>query len=163
MRLTKQEREILQGKHGEAKRLALTILAEFGELFDAPELIEVSQAHLDSSLYILDVGLEFIEHFAELEAQVAVPTSLNVGAIDLQRWQKYRVPDELLNKCRDDDKGIIEGKPDREQHKVTGQRGEIAAYPSLLRIVLRSSTRQRNYSSGRSDAARGTASSNAST
>ena len=94
MRLTKEERETLQGVHGEAERLALSILTELGELFDAAELIEVSQVHLDSSLYTLDVGLEFIEHLAELEAQVAVPTSLNVSAIDLQRWKKYRVPDE---------------------------------------------------------------------
>jgi len=100
MHLKDQEKKILDGKHGEAARIALSILVDLGELFGAEEMMEVSQVHIDSSIYIVDAGLEFAERFAELGAKVAVPTSLNPSAVDLERWKEYRVPPELLEKSR---------------------------------------------------------------
>lgn len=100
MHLIEQEQRILDGKHGEAVRIALSVLVELGELFGAEEMMEVSQVHIDSSIYMVDAGLEFAERFAELGAKVAVPTSLNPSAIDLERWKEYRVPPELLEKSR---------------------------------------------------------------
>ena len=100
MHLTDQEKKILDGKHGEAPRIALSILVDLGELFGTEEMMEVSQVHIDSSIYMVDAGLEFVERFAELGAKVAVPTSLNPSAIDLERWKEYRVPAELLDKSR---------------------------------------------------------------
>ncbi|NIS60751.1 MAG: DUF521 domain-containing protein, partial [Proteobacteria bacterium] len=100
MQLRDQEKEILDGKHGEARRMALSILVDLGELFGAEEMMAVSQVHIDSSIYMVDAGLEFVERFAELGAKVAVPTSLNPSAIDLERWKEYRVPPELLDKSR---------------------------------------------------------------
>jgi predicted aconitase len=100
MHLTYQEKKILDGKHGEPARIALSILVDLGELFGAEEMMEVSQVHIDSSIYMVDAGLEFAERFAELGAKVAVPTSLNPSAIDLERWKEYRVPPGLLDKSR---------------------------------------------------------------
>ncbi|MFQ6079918.1 MAG: aconitase X, partial [Thermodesulfobacteriota bacterium] len=80
MHLTDREKKILGGKHGEAPRIALSVLVELGELFGAEEMMEVSQVHIDSSIYMVDAGLEFAERFAELGAKVAVPTSLNPSA-----------------------------------------------------------------------------------
>lgn len=100
MHLTDQEKKILDGRHGEAARISLSILVDLGELFGAEEMMEVSQVHIDSSIYMVDAGLEFAERFAELGAKVAVPTSLNPSAIDLERWREYRVPPELLSKSR---------------------------------------------------------------
>lgn len=95
MRLTEQEQKILDGAQGEADRIALSILVELGELYDAEEMIAISQVHCDTSFYISEAGLEFVEHLAELNGRVAVPASLNTGLIDLERWQKYRVPVQL--------------------------------------------------------------------
>ena len=100
MHLGDQEKEILDGKHGEAARIALSVLVDLGEVFGADQMMEVSQVHIDSSIYIVDAGLEFAERLAELGAKVAVPTSLNPSAIDLERWNEYRVPPELLEKSR---------------------------------------------------------------
>jgi predicted aconitase len=100
MQLTDQEKGILDGKHGEGARIALSILVDLGELFGAGEMMEVSQVHSDSSIYFVDAGLEFAERLAELGAKVTVPTSLNPSAIDLERWKEYRVPPELLEKSR---------------------------------------------------------------
>lgn len=100
MRLTDEERETLEGKHGEARRIALSILTELGDLFGAEGMMAVSQVHIDSSVYMVDAGLEFAERMTELGGRVAVPTSLNISAVDLERWREYRVPAELLEKSR---------------------------------------------------------------
>jgi len=107
MRLTDQEKAILEGKHGEARRIALLILADLGELFGAEEMMDISQVHIDSSAYMVDAGLEFAERVSELGGRVAVPTSLNISAIDLKRWKEYRVPPELLEKCRRMEKAYL--------------------------------------------------------
>jgi len=73
---------------------------ELGELFGAEEMMDIAQVHIDSSIYLVDAGLEFAERVADLGGRVAVPTSLNISAIDLERWEAYRVPPELLDKCR---------------------------------------------------------------
>lgn len=98
MRLTDEEKNILDGKQGEAARIALSVLVDLGELFGAEELMKVSQVHIDATLYMVDAGLEFAERLADLGGKVAVPTSLNPSAIDLRRWKEYRVPPEILSK-----------------------------------------------------------------
>jgi len=98
MRLTDEEKSILDGKQGEAARIALSVLVELGALFGAEELMPVSQVHIDATLYMVDAGLEFAEKIAELGGEVAVPTSLNPSSIDLQRWKEYRVPPKILSK-----------------------------------------------------------------
>jgi len=98
MRLTDEEKSILDGKQGEAARIALSVLVDLGELFGAVELMEVSQAHIDATLYMVDAGLEFVEKMTDSGGEVAVPTSLNPSSIDLQRWKEFRVPPEILPK-----------------------------------------------------------------
>ena len=98
MRLTGEEKSILDGNQGEAARIALSVLVDLGELFGAKKLMKVSQVHIDATLYMVDAGLEFAEKMADLAGEVAVPTSLNPSSIDLQRWKAYRVPPEVLSK-----------------------------------------------------------------
>jgi predicted aconitase len=98
MRLTDEEKSILDGKQGAAARIALAVLVELGELFGAKKLMPVSQVHIDATLYMVDAGLEFAEKMADLGGEVAIPTSLNPSSIDLQRWKAYRVPSEALSK-----------------------------------------------------------------
>ena len=100
MRLTDQEQEILKGKHGEAPRIALSVLVDLGEVFGAEEMMRVSQVHIDMTIYMVDAGVEFAEGLADLGGKVAVPTSLNPSAIDLERWKEYRAPAKLLDKSR---------------------------------------------------------------
>ncbi len=98
MRLTGEEKSILDGNQGEAARIALSVLVDLGELFGAKKLMRVSQVHIDATLYMVDAGLEFAEKMADLGGVAAVPTSLNPSSIDLQRWKAYRVPPEALSK-----------------------------------------------------------------
>ncbi|MBL7203775.1 MAG: aconitase X catalytic domain-containing protein [Desulfobacteraceae bacterium] len=98
MRLTDEEKSILDGKQGEAARIALSVLVDLGEVFGAESLMPVSQAHIDATLYMVDAGLQFVEKLANLGAKTAVPTSLNPSAIDLVRWKELGVSPEIFPK-----------------------------------------------------------------
>ena len=107
MRLTDEEKSILDGKQGAAAQIALAVLVDLGELFGAEELMRVSQVHIDATLYMVDAGLEFAEKMADRGGEVAVPTSLNPSSIDLQRWKAYRVPPEILPKHKRMEKAYL--------------------------------------------------------
>ena len=98
MHLTDEEKLILDGNKGEAARLAMSILIDLGDLFGAESMMHVSQVHIDTTLYMVDAGLEFVEKLAQLGACVKVPTSLNPSAIDLLRWKQLKVPAPIFPK-----------------------------------------------------------------
>jgi predicted aconitase len=100
MELTREEQAWLDGRAGEATRLALDLVVRMGDLFGAERLLPVSQAHIDACLYTNDAGLEFAERLAALGARVRVPTTLNVTARDIRRWESFRVPPDWAEKSR---------------------------------------------------------------
>jgi cis-L-3-hydroxyproline dehydratase len=100
MELTREEQAWLDGRAGEATRLALALVVRMGELFGAERLLPVAQAHIDACLYTNDAGLEFAERLAALGARVRVPTTLNVTARDIRRWEAFRVPADWAEKSR---------------------------------------------------------------
>src|SRR5438046_3599901 len=87
------------GEHGPAQALAMSILVRMAEVYEADELMDISQAHIDSTIYLGDATLEFAERLAALGARVAVPTSLNVGAVDSCGWKDWAVPPEWAAKA----------------------------------------------------------------
>lgn len=90
--LSTTERAMLAGEAGEAPALALRIVAETARLMGAEKLIPVLSAHIDGALYHGDSGTFFAEKLVELGAKVAMPTTLNVGALDLVCGAKTRLP-----------------------------------------------------------------------
>ncbi|HSO66569.1 MAG TPA: aconitase X catalytic domain-containing protein, partial [Desulfatirhabdiaceae bacterium] len=100
MHLTDDELAVLDGKAGEAARLAMSVMRDMGAAFGAERLIPVSQVHIDTTLYMVDAGVEFAEKMAAMGGRFTVPTSLNPSAIDLIHWQEYRTPPDLLENSR---------------------------------------------------------------
>lgn len=74
---------MLNGEAGEATRFAMQLLASFSRAVGAPALIDITRAHIDGCLYHGQVSLDFVERLVAGGGRVRVPTSLNVGAIDL--------------------------------------------------------------------------------
>ena len=81
MDLDSYERGLLEGGGGAA--LAMRVLVESARVLGAKRLVPIRSAHIDSCLYHGDSGTLFAERLVELGARVAVPTTLNVGALDL--------------------------------------------------------------------------------
>src|SRR3990170_4309456 len=92
LKLTDNDRALLAGAHGPAARLAMSIVARMAEVHGAAGLMDISGAHIDSTIYIGEAGLEFAERLAGLGARVAVPTTLNVSGLDEHHWQEWPVP-----------------------------------------------------------------------
>src|SRR6476660_3554005 len=90
---------MLNGDRGPAAALAMSILVRMAEVYAADVLMDISQAHIDSAIYLGDATLEFAEHLASLGARVAVPTSLNVSGVDECGWKDWAVPPEWAAKA----------------------------------------------------------------
>lgn len=63
--------------------MAMRVLVAAGDLLGARRLVPVTSAHIDGCLHHGDGGVEFAEALVRGGGRVAVPTTLNVGALDL--------------------------------------------------------------------------------
>jgi predicted aconitase len=99
LNLSPKDQEMLAGKHGEAARLAMSIIVRMAGVLEVDELMDVTQAHIDGCGLMSDASLEFAETMARLGGKVAVPTTLNMIPLDLRNWQKQGVPEEFAHKA----------------------------------------------------------------
>jgi len=99
MNLSDFDRACLAGEHGPASQFAMSILVRMGEIQSAAAMIDITRAHIDSTLYQGDATLEFAERLAKMGAQVVVPTTLNVSGVDEMGWQEWAVPPEHAEKA----------------------------------------------------------------
>lgn len=68
----------------------MRLVVRAAEVTGATELIDISSAHVDSCLYHGEASLDFVQRLVDGRARVAVPTTLNVGALDLLHPELYR-------------------------------------------------------------------------
>jgi len=99
LQLSDDDRAMLNGDRGPAPRLAMSILVRMADVYGAAELMDISQAHIDSTIYLGDATLDFAERLAALGARVAVPTSLNVSGVDECGWKDWAVPPDWAAKA----------------------------------------------------------------
>jgi hypothetical protein len=88
--LSPLDRELLGGAHGGGAAFAIRLLARFAEAVGAPRFIDIEAAHVDGCLYLGRASLDFVLKLTELGGKVRVPTTLNVGAIDLIHPELFR-------------------------------------------------------------------------
>ena len=92
--LSDNDHAMLRGDRGAAAKMAMSILVRMSEVSEAKELLDIEGAHIDSTIYIGDAGLEFAERLASMGAKVAVPTTLNVSGLDEHHWKEWSVPSD---------------------------------------------------------------------
>ncbi|MEU4291025.1 aconitase X catalytic domain-containing protein [Kribbella sp. NPDC026596] len=83
LHLTAEEEAMLGGQEGDGVALAMRVIVSLAEISEAPRLVEITSAHVDSCLYHGQVSLDFAHRLVDLGAKVRVPTTLNVGSLDL--------------------------------------------------------------------------------
>jgi len=81
--LTDEEHSMARDEAGPAAGLAMRVVAETAGWLGARCLLPIASAHIDGCLYHGDSGVEFAHRLVADGARVAVPTTLNVGALDL--------------------------------------------------------------------------------
>src|SRR5262245_11623804 len=93
------DRSMLDGGDGPAAQLAMSIVVRMADVYGAESLMDITQAHIDSTIYLGDATLEFAERLASLGARVAVPTTLNVSGVDECGWKDWAVSPEWAAKA----------------------------------------------------------------
>jgi predicted aconitase len=83
LNLTAAEQAMLSNEHAPALAMAMRIVSEAARLLGAQHLVAITGAHADGCLYHGDSGVYFLERLVALGGKVAVPTTCNVGALDL--------------------------------------------------------------------------------
>jgi predicted aconitase len=99
LHLDTAQEKLLGGEGGEAKQLAMEIVAKVGDAVGADSLVPIKSAHVlahYSSLH--DAGVDVLERFAGSGGRFAVPTSVDPASIDLQNWKSFGIPEEYARK-----------------------------------------------------------------
>lgn len=90
LQLTEKDQAMLAGKMGQAVQIAMRILTTMANVYGADELLDITSAHIDGVLYHGLSGLEFAQKLVDADGQVVVPTTLNVGALDLMHPEAFQ-------------------------------------------------------------------------
>lgn len=92
MKLNDEEKAMLAGEMGEPKRWAIEHMMRVGSMFDAPDFVPVSQAHMMADTESLGVaGVEFLEGLAshpEEVRKVSVPMITDPRGVDLSYYKE---------------------------------------------------------------------------
>jgi predicted aconitase len=68
----------------------MRLVVRAAEVTGAERLIDVTRAHVDSCLYHGEATLDFVQRLVDGDARVRIPTTLNVGALDLMHPELNR-------------------------------------------------------------------------
>jgi hypothetical protein len=99
LRLSPKDEAFLAGEHGPAARMAMSILVRMAGVYDAREMLDITRAHIDATIYIGEAGLEFAEKLASLGARVSVPSTVNVSGLDEHHFREWSVPEDWAQKA----------------------------------------------------------------
>ena len=100
MELTSEEKDALNGKHGETLQTAYRILVATGEATNAEKLIPIKWAHLSGVNYntIGDSGEQFLRELSK-DARVKVKATVNPMGIDFDHISEFNhIDDEFVKK-----------------------------------------------------------------
>ena len=89
LQLNASDHSALRGDLGRARQLTMQIVVSMAEAVEAPHLIDIEAAHIDGCGYSGQAGLDFAELLVAGGGRVAVPTTLNVSAMDLLRPDRW--------------------------------------------------------------------------
>lgn len=98
MKLTDYEKKMLDGHFGDPLAKSLHYIVQFGEAFDAEELVKVKYCHYPAEMAIYEGSVEELLDFSEAHTQVVIPTTSSTLCADLQKPSLTGAPDDLVKK-----------------------------------------------------------------
>jgi predicted aconitase len=96
MKLTADERAMLDGGQGEARRRAMEGLVQLGEAFGAEDMVEIGYAHIHAGMALYLGDVELMEELVAIGARMAVPASANIANADMANWRQTGAPEKLV-------------------------------------------------------------------
>lgn len=96
MILTDEERAMLAGELGPVKRWAIDHMVQVGRMFDAADLVPVSQAHIMGDPEAVgEAGADLLELLRRDQARVAIPTITDPRGVDLSWYAPLGQTEEM--------------------------------------------------------------------
>jgi len=101
MKLSPQVESMLAGEHGAARKWAVEHQIQVGRMFDAADMVKVSQAHMMADPESIGLaGVELVESFANLsqeQRRVAIPMITDPRGVDLSYYDPLGQTEEMAN------------------------------------------------------------------
>jgi predicted aconitase len=101
VRLTEEEKAMLAGEMGEPRRWAMDHMVKVGAMFDAADLVPVSQVHMMvDPESVGEAGVRFLEELAGhsvAERRVAVPMITDPRGVDLNYYRPLGQTEEMAD------------------------------------------------------------------
>lgn len=93
--LTSQDRAMLEGADGPARRIAMEVICAMAALQGATALVDVTQGHIDGCILANTANLRFAETMADMGGRVLIPTTMNAISVDHGNWRTQGVPPDF--------------------------------------------------------------------
>ena len=100
MKLTVEDKKMLDGEYGPAVQFAMRMLTRLGEGYEAERMVAIQNAHVCFCYQHLLAMVETFEKFAELGGKCRVPTTTNPGLCNTDRWKELPESHELQDRAR---------------------------------------------------------------
>ena len=98
MKLTDKEHEMLAGKAGPAVKWAMEHQLQVGRMFDAEDMVTVSQAHMMADPESLgESGVQFAEKMAKDSARVCIPMITDPRGVDLACYEPLGQTEQMAD------------------------------------------------------------------
>jgi predicted aconitase len=99
MNLTDKEKEMLEGKYGNAVKKSMEILTAIGEIYGAKKLVDITSVQIAGVSYdnLGEAGLEYLDELAK-DGVVKVLTTLNPAGMDLENREALGISEEFAVK-----------------------------------------------------------------
>lgn len=98
MKLTEEEQAMLAGKSGPAVRWAMDHMLKVGQMFDARDLVPVSQAHMMVDPESAgEAGVVFMEQLAAQGGRVVIPMLTDPRGVDLDYYRPLGQTEEMAD------------------------------------------------------------------
>lgn len=93
LRLTAEEQGMLAGAEGPGVQRAMEIVVALARIYGAAELVPIKHAQIAGVSYknLGDAGVQFLGEWADEDARVRVPTTLNPMGMERGKWQAWGI------------------------------------------------------------------------
>jgi hypothetical protein len=100
MHLTNEEEKILAGEFGEGNQIALSLLVDIGDFFEAEKLISIASTHISGVSYLTggDGLIDQLEYLVDKKCKVVVHSTLNPCGMDRNKWSEMGITPEFAQK-----------------------------------------------------------------
>ena len=100
MKLTSEEQKMLEGAYGPSVQKSMQILTTLGDIYGAERMIPVKSVHMPGSSIVVagEAATSFVEQMGDNGTAMAAFTTLNTGAMDMDRPRELGFSEETIQR-----------------------------------------------------------------